>query len=279
MSVTIAESRAVADAVKRHGAVYQCGTQRRSVGQFRYAVGLAHKGLLGKLHTLHAEKSPKWVQWYETSLPPEPQPPREVIDWDMWLGPAPWRPYNSKIPTRRFWGGHLDFAGGSITEWGSHTADLCQWAARADDTSAVEYEPMPGRDVRARYADGTKLIFRGGIGRGTCGVRFEGDEGWIEVDDSGTISVEPRSLLTTEKLGSGYPADDHVRNFLDCVKSRALPAAHAEAAHRSITTCHAANICLRLQRKVKWDPAAEQFIGDEDANRLRARALRDPWRL
>jgi len=278
-SVTIGESRALVETVRRHAAVYQCGTQRRSVGHFQFAKDLVASGRLGELKALHAEKSPKWGEVYQDSLPPMPAPPREVIDWDLWLGPAPWRPYNAQYHARSYWGGHLDFAGGSITEWGSHTADLCQWAAGYDETSPVEYEPRPGRDVHARYADGVELIFRAPIGRGSCGVRFEGTEGWVEVDDSGTIATHPASLRGLHKFGRGYPADDHVRNFLDCVKSRRQPRAHAEAAHRSITACHCANIALRLGRKVTWDPAREEFPGDRDANGLRCRTIREPWRL
>jgi len=281
MSVTIAESRALSDTVRRHAAVYQCGTQRRSVGHFQFAIKLAREGKLGRLHTLVAEKARNWVDVYEDSLPPEPEPPREVLDWDLWLGPAPWRPYNAKYPSRRFWGGHLDFAGGSITEWGSHTVDLCQCAKGADETSPVEYTPAGerGKDVVARYADGVKLLIQRGLRFGSCPVRFEGDEGYVEVGDSGQMEVYPPSLMAEHRFPGGYPATDHVRNFLDCVKSRRRPRSHAEAVHRSISACHAANLCVRLGRKLTWDPVREEFVGDDDANRLRARTIREPWRL
>ena len=278
MSVTITEGRALVETMKRYGRIFQCGTQRRNVSQFMFAANLVHKGLLGELKTVHAEKAPNWHETYETVLPAEPEPPREVFDWDLWLGPAAWRPYNSKYASRGFWGGHLDFAGGSYTEWGSHTVDLCQWAARKDDTSPVLYH-LVGKDVEAYYEDGLKLVLRADIGRGSCGVRFVGTEGWIEVDDSGHIEVRPESLRSKRKLGKGYPVDDHVRDFLNSFKSRRQPAAPAEGAHRSITACHAANICRRLGRTVKWDTVKEEFIGDEQANRLSSRAYREPWRL
>lgn len=278
LSVCITESGHVADTVRRHGRVFQCGMQRRSLDHFRFAINLARSGMLGEIHTLHAEKAPNWIDPYQTVLPAEEEPAREVFDWDLWLGPAAWRPYNSQYPGRRFWGGHLDFAGGSITEWGSHTVDLCQMANDSDDTCAVEYEPK-GKDVEARYANGVKLVVRAGIGKGSCGVRFEGTEGWVQVDDSGQIDVHPKSLQSARRLGRGYPMNDHGRNFLDCFKSRRLPIAHAEAAHYSIMGCHVANICRRLQRPVKWDPVKEEFIGDEQANRMRTRAYRAPWRL
>lgn len=135
------------------------------------------------------------------------------------------------------------------------------------------------KDVVARYADGVRLVIRRGLRFGSCPVRFEGDEGWVEVGDSGQMEVHPASLMAERRFRGGYPADDHVRNFLDCVKSRKRPRSHAETVHRSISTCHAANICVRLGRKLTWDPIKEEFVGDEDANRLRSRTYRVPWRL
>ena len=278
LSVCISESRVVADTMRRHGRVFQCGMQRRSLDHFRFAINLVRNGMLGELHTMHAEKGPKWIDPYQTVLPAEPLPPREVLDWDLWLGPAAWRPYNSQYVGRQFWGGHLDFAGGSITEWGSHTVDLCQMANETDDTCAVEYEPK-GKDVEAKYADGVKLVIRSGIGRGSCGVRFEGAEGWVQVDDSGQIDVYPKSLQSARRLGKGYPMNDHARNFLDCFKTRRKPIANADVAHYSIMSSHVANICRRLGRPLKWDPAKEEFIGDAEANRMRTRAYRTPWLL
>ncbi len=280
VSVTVAESRALVETIRRHGAIFQCGTQRRNVGNFVFAVHLARSGKLGRLTALHAERA--WVETgvHFTTFPAEPEPPREVMAWDLWLGPAPWRAYSSRGYSRRFWRSHGDFSGGSITEWGSHTVDLCQWANRADDTAPVEYRQTgDSGDVTARYANGAELIIRKGLRFGSCPVRFEGEEGWIETGDSGQMEAYPASLLAERRFRGGYPANDHVREFLDCVKTRKQPRSTANAAHHSITACHCANICVRLGRTVKWDPAREEFLGDEDANRLRARAIREPWRL
>ncbi|HNY85546.1 MAG TPA: Gfo/Idh/MocA family oxidoreductase, partial [Candidatus Hydrogenedentes bacterium] len=121
MSVAISESRAVSDTMRRLGRVFQCGTQRRSIGNFRLAADLALSGKLGRLKELHAEEASGFKNIHETVLPAEPEPPREELDWNGWLGAALWRPYNSKYPQRGYWSDHLDFSGGSITEWGSHT--------------------------------------------------------------------------------------------------------------------------------------------------------------
>jgi predicted dehydrogenase len=281
VSVTIAESRAVAETMRRYGRIFQGGMQRRNVGQFRFAVDLARSGKLGKLRLMVAERARGFIRINRDELPAQPQPPREVMAWDLWLGPAPWRAYNSTIPTRQFWGAHLDFAGGSITEWGSHTVDLCQWANDADTTTPVRYEPAPpgSADVNAWYANGVKLEIRIGLRFGSCPVRFEGDAGYVEVGDSGQMEVRPASLLAERKFKGGFPADDHIRNFLNCVKSRAQPAANADAAHHSITAAHVANICRILGRPLKWDPAREEFIGDDQANRMRSRAYRQPWHV
>jgi predicted dehydrogenase len=194
----------------------------------------------------------------------------------MWLGPAPWRPYNRKYMERNFWGGHRDFAGGQITEWGSHTADLCQWANDADDTSPGQYELDEGTVV-AHYANGVKLVFQDGAW--PLHVRFVGTEGSVYVDDDGKMEAEPKSLLAGLKFGQGYPATNHVRDFLDCVKSRQTPIAPAEGAHRANSTCQIANICLQLGRTVEWDPARERFVDDPMADRKLVRAMRAPWQL
>lgn len=278
LSVTIAESRAVSDTMKRLGRIFQCGTQRRSISNFRFAAHLARSGKLGELKELHAEESEAFQVLLTHLQPAEEQPPREVMDWDRWLGPAQWRPYNHETPTRGFWSAHLDFSGGSVTEWGSHTVDLCQWANNSDDTGPVEFWQEGDRYI-GRYESGTKLIIRRGLRFGSCPVRFEGTEGWVETGDSGEIDAYPKSLLGNRWFEGGYPPDNHVRAFLDCVKTREQPIANAEVAHRSISACHVANFCKRLGRPVKWDPKTETCVGDEEANRLIARAYREPWYL
>ncbi len=278
MAVTLAEGRALCQAMERYGVIFQCGTQRRTVSRFAYAVELAQTGKLGELKTLYAEMAPaEWFKYHpHATLPPEPEPDPEVIDWDMWLGPAPWRPFNKTYLTRPFWMANYDFSCGMITEWGSHTVDLCQWANNADDTTPTEFEVVEGTIV-ARYANGVELVFE--EGKWPLHVRFVGSEGMIYVDDDGNVEAEPKSLLADRKFGKGYPQANHVRNFLDCVKSRRQPVAPAEGAHRANSTSQIANICLQLGRKLTFDPVKEQFVGDPMADRLLTRTIREPWRL
>lgn len=278
-SMTIAESIALAETIKRYGRIYQAGTQRRSVGNFKFAAGLVKTGKLGRLKAVHANTRPPATSHHW--LPAEPEPPKDVVDWDMWLGPCPWRPYNSRY-VRGGWRGFFDFHGGGILEWGSHTVDLCQWAAEKDHTAPVKYEPV-GNDVNAEYADGLKLIMRvgGWMGLGTCSVRYEGEDGWVEAGDTGRVAVYPESLRAeqTQFTERGTSPKTHVRNFLDCVKRRAPANANAQVASQSHIACHAAYIAWQLGRPLKFDPRANAFINDAEADRMRTRAMREPWRI
>ncbi|MFZ5830453.1 MAG: Gfo/Idh/MocA family protein [Planctomycetota bacterium] len=278
-SMTIAESRALADAMRRYGRIYQAGTQRRNIGNFLLAAELAHSGKLGKLTELHANTLDPAVthEW----LPAEPEPPKDEVDWDRWLGPCPWRPFN-KLYVQGRWRGHFDFHGGGILEWGSHTVDLCQWANQADDTTPILYEPNEG-GVTATYANGVKLIERstGWLGLGTCSVRYVGEGGWVETGDSGKMELFPDKLRSEHRVFTerGTAPVRHVRQFFDCVKSRKQPAANASVACQSHIACHASYISWQLGRTLKFDPAKDEFIGDEEANRMRSRAYREPWHI
>jgi len=283
-SMTIRETQELADTVNRYGRVFQAGTQRRNVDNFRFSCDLARSGKLGNIQTVHAgilnlREDHSW-------LPEEPLPSIEEIDWDAWLGPAPWRPYNKKYTQGR-WRGYYDFNGGAtLPEWGAHTIDLCQWAAGADGTAPVDYE-ADGDTIHATYANGIKLVMRlaGFSGEGdwvvpgTCPVRFEGDEGWIEAADSGKISANPKALekgLPEEGI-PGIDPSKHVREFLDCVKSRKKPAANVDVTRYGHIVSHAASIAWRLGRKVRFDPTKETFIDDDEANRMASRAVRAGW--
>ncbi|HYG35982.1 MAG TPA: Gfo/Idh/MocA family oxidoreductase [Clostridia bacterium] len=276
----IAQSLILAETFRRTGRVFQAGTQRRSLPNFMFAIDLARRGKLGKLQALHAHPGGLGTSmsgWAE----PEPEPDKEKIDWDMYLGPAAWRPFN-----RRWLDGFNFEKGGGLTgggclEWGSHCVDLCQWANDADNTAPVEYEPK-GKELHARYGNGVRLIMRndGWLPLGSCPVRFEGETGWVETADDGEIVASSPALLNGKGAKiSGYPANFHVRDFLDCVKTRAKTRANADAACQAHIACHAANIALFLNRKVQYDPVKNEFINDEQANRLRSEALREPWRI
>jgi hypothetical protein len=276
----IAQSLALRDVFRRTGRVFQAGTQRRSLPNFMFAIDLARFGKLGKLHTLYAH--PGGLGTSQSGwLPAEPEPERNSVDWNLYLGPAAWRPFNRRLLDAFNFEKGGGLVGGGCLEWGSHCVDLCQWANNADDTAPVEYEPKDGQ-LHARYPNGVKLILRndGWLKLGSCPVRFEGETGWVETGDSADMVASSDALLVGRGAKiAGYPADFHVRNFLDCVKSRGQTRANADVACQAHIACHAANVALYLNRKVLYDPVKNEFINDAEANRLRSEALREPWRI
>jgi predicted dehydrogenase len=292
-SMTIAESQALADVMRRTGVVYQAGTQRRSIANFILATDLCHTGRLGKLtavhaNTLHPATCHDW-------LPAQPEPPKDEVDWDLWLGPCPWRPYN-RAYIDRAWNGHFDFHGGGILEWGAHTVDLCNWAGTDDQKMPVTYEPTGLSYVASgpwdmkteggcicTYDNGLKLVMRsiGWLGLGTCCVRYEGENGWVETGDSGRMEFSSGELRGQQQQfkEAGTSPVSHVKNFLQCVKTRKPANSNAEVVARSHIICHAAYVAWQLGRTLKFDPVKVEFIGDDEANRMRSRALREPWRI
>ena len=229
---------------------------------------------------MHAAKAGK--DMYCEKLSPETEPDKAIVDWDMYLGPAAWRPFNPKLLDGFNFEKGGGLVGGGVLEWGSHCVDLCQWAV-GDCPPPVEYDAPKDGQLVARYENGCELIFRetGWIPLGSCPVRFEGETGWVEAGDSGKLVLSSPALLagrTVEEI-DGYPATYHVRDFLDCVKTRSQPKGNADAACNAHIACHAANIALHLGRTVKYDNTTHEFVNDEQANRLRSEALREPWRL
>jgi len=278
-TMTIAESQALADTYRRYGRIYQAGTQRRSISNFQFAADLCHSGKLGKLtavhaNTLHPAVSHDW-------LPAEPEPPKDQCDWDLWLGPCPWRPYHRQYVAGG-WRGFFDFHGGGILEWGAHTVDLCNWAGTNDQKMPIRYEPTPSGCI-ATYDNGLKLIMRdqGWMGLGTCSARYEGEDGWVETGDSGRPEFSSGQLRAEQKqfTEAGTSAVSHVKNFIESVKTRKLAHSNAAVVARSHIICHAAYIAWQLGRPLTFDPVKVEFVGDADANRMRSRALRDPWRI
>ena len=277
----IAQSLELAATYRRTGRVFQGGMQRRNLPGFAFAVHLAHSGRLGKLQTVHAHPGGMGTGTSGWAAA-EPLPEKSEVDWDLYLGPAAWRPYNRRHLNGFNFEKGGGMVGGGVLEWGSHCVDLCQWANSADDTAPVEYFPPEGGQASARYANGVKLVMRNGgwLGLGSCPVRYEGDKGWVETGDSGdVVTSSPDLLLGKAKKVGGYPANNHVRDFFNCVKTRGLPRANHEVACNTHIACHATNIAIFLNRKLTYDPKKHEFIGDEQANRLRSEAIRDPWRL
>jgi predicted dehydrogenase len=278
-SMTIAESQALADTMRRYDRIYQAGTQRRSVANFLFAAELCHTGKLGKLTAVHANTL--YPATIHDWLPAQPEPSLDECDWNLWLGPTPWRPYNQQY-TNGQWRNYFDFHGGGILEWGAHTVDLCNWAGVDDQTMPTLYEPTPSGCI-ATYDSGLKLVMRdeGWMGLGTCSVRYEGEDGWVETGDSGRLELSSGQLRSEQRQYAevGTSAVSHVKNFIDAVKTRRPAHSNAAVVATSHIICHAAYIAWQLGRPLKLDPKKVEFLDDAEANRMRSRALRDPWRI
>ncbi len=293
LSLTLEEGRVVSDAVQRCGRIFQIGSQQRSDTRFRKACELVRNGRVGKLHTI------KVGFGIDPGCEPQPvMPVPEWLDYDMWLGPAPWAPYTQKrvhpekISDRPGWLRISDYSAGMITGWGSHHNDIAQWGMGTEHTGPVEIEgraefPTDGLwDVHGRfhieytYANGVKVICADNE-ENQQGVVFEGSDGWVYVR-RGFIDANPRSLLE-ETIGPEetklYVSNHHKANFYECVRSRAETIAPVEVAHRSCAVCLLGDIAMRLGRKLRWDPAAERFANDDEANRMMARTQRSSWHL
>ena len=288
--MTIAEGQAVVEAARRYGRVYQTGTQRLSEGNFVFAIESARLGRLGKVHTTYAHIAP-WdaAEMRHDWMPEEPLPPKDEVDWDTWLGPCPWRPYN-KAYVSGGWRGHYDFHTSCIGEWGAHTFAQAQAGIDSLETSACEYHYVdnPTADGMVTvFPNGVKMILSRGdkYWHGSCGMRFDGPEGWIAVADgyskpdvsSPALMADYKKIVADYMARTGRPMN-HMRDFLDCVKSRRLTVAHPEMMYRTMSTVHGANICMWLKRDLKFDPVKVEF-NDPEANRLRSRAQREPWIL
>jgi hypothetical protein len=288
-SMTIVEGQAVVDAARRYGRVYQTGTQRLSEANFVFCIEMARSGRLGKLHTAYAAIPHGEAVLSHEWLPAMPEPPKEVCDWDAWLGPSPWRPYNKEYAAGS-WHGYYDLDTGGIGLFAAHTFAQCQAGINALDTSAVEYQYVPnrtGHGMVTRFPNGVNVVLlqdQKGMWKGACGMRFDGSEGWAAASDwdPKPLVSNPAMLGDFNKIVGDYMARtgrpmNHVRDFFNCVKSRRLTVANPEVMHRSMSCVHAANICMWLKRDMKYDPVKQEFVNDVEANRLRSRAMREPW--
>lgn len=303
LTLTVGQGHAMIRAVRSHGRILQTGSQYRSDEKCRFACELVRNGRIGQLKKITAlmpannvvDVGPGW----------KPMPVPEGFDYDLWLGPAPRAPYHSGRCFYRF-RFIRDYSGGQTTNFGAHSMDIAQCAMGTDLSGPVEFEdagsewPPPGGlyntatnvHFRARYANGVEVecVLR----KPFWGVRFEGTEGWINFDSDG-LTAQPASLLTSKitaaeiHLPRAVPEGskdagknhsfDHVHNFIAAVKGRRDPIEPVEIGHRTATICHLGNIAMLLKRKVRWDPAKEEIVGDAEAAAMLARPMRAPWSL
>ena len=289
--LTMAQGRKVVETAQRYGRVFQTGAQRLSEPNHVFAIEMARSGRLGPIHTVYAD-----IRWRDGMrrdwLPSEPEPPKADLDWDAWLGPCPWRPYNRSY-VYGGWYHFYDFAT-DVAMWGAHT--VAQALAGLDMTgvSSIAFEfAGPDQTMVTRLSNGIKLVLYRVAGSvwepckywyGACGERFDGPEGWAAAADGYARPdvSSPRLLRQFQKVLAEYTGRtqrslNHVRDFFDCVRTRRQPVANPEVMYRSMNICLAADICEQLQRNLTFDLDKAEFMGDPEANRLRSRAMRPPY--
>lgn len=273
LTLTIGEGRALVDAVRANGRICQAGTQRRSSASSRRACELVRSGRIGEVKSVDVYVSGGYPS--NAILPGQEVP--EGMDWNMFVGPAPFRPFNWKYVNNRGWIFYRDFGGGQgQTNWGSHIFDVAQWGLGMDDSGPVEIMPPQGKQpLTYKYANGVTMRRIEGSPRAI----FRGTKGSI---DESRCRSNP-SHLARSPLGPNdvhlYRSTDHYRNFIDCVYSRRRPVADVEVSYRSVSVCHLGNIARWLNRPLNWDPVKEDFVDDAEASALVDRPKRAPWRL
>jgi predicted dehydrogenase len=286
VTLTIAEGRALVDTCRRFAVIYQAGTQRRSTESYAFARDAVRRGRVGRLHTVEMQV------WAGPGIPHDsPAPPPDGLDYDMWLGQTPWKPY---VPARvNSWQYFWDTAEGILTDMGCHYTDQMQWVLDSDHTGPVEFEasgelPDPVKycsdtpitaTARCRYASGVEGVIHQRAGFTDRYIRYIGDEGWIQVDDETdrVTASAPAILSDLESGGTSWAnASAHIRDFTRSIRNRRPAQCNPEVAHRAITICQAWNISLRLGQKLQWDPVAERFDLPA-ANRMLFRQPRAPW--
>ena len=288
LSLTVAEGRAMCNATRRYGRILQAGTQQRSDARFRQACELARNGYLGKL-----EKVIVSVPGGHRVLKLEPGEVPADINYDLWLGPSPYKPYRKDLCGYN-WYFLTDYCAGWIQSWGVHHLDTATWGAPEFLESTLEvqgeaqFEPKGDADVsffwqvEAKTPSGLVMEFyddkSSPVGHG---CRFIGNKGWVHVTRAGIAASDPGILDIEIKPEEEhlYQSNDHMQNFIDCIKSRRDPVAPVEACHASTTLSLVADIATRVKRKVTWDWKKEQFINDDYAGRMLSRTMRTPWHL
>ena len=302
LSISIGEGRVMVDAARKYNRVVQMGTQQRSAAHYRDAIDYVKSGKLGKIRLVRAWAYQNWMG--DVPVIPDSEPPSSV-DYDFWLGPAPKRPFNKNRFHFNFrW--YFDYSGGLMTDWGAHMIDIANWGMGIKaPTSAMSVGGKYGYPDDAEETPDTQQVLWAfpdfsmvwehatAIGRGPeardHGVAFHGNDGMLVIDRGGwevyAETVTEGRKTTYKKIGlprqggSGDFHFEHVKNFVDCMRSRKRPNSDVEIGHNSMIACHLGNIAFRLGRQVKWDVEKEEIIGDKEAQRYVMREYRAPWKL
>jgi len=267
-TLTIREGRVMCDVARMYGRVFSGGSQR-VWNDHNWFHKMVRGGAIGDLKEIWVDCGPPSEDVF---LPGQPVP--DGLDWEMWLGPAPWRPYN-KAYHPYSWRPHRDFSGGQMTNWGAHNFGGALFAANLHETGPVEVIPPDGKDhpqLTYIFANGVRMYHKGGWGGTLC---FRGTKGEVPNRDKSKPKATPPDINIPNYKGKGGIFGD----FVHCVKTRERPFRDIEIAHRTVTVCHLGNIAYWLNRPLKWDPVKQEIIGDAEAARWLDRPRRAPWHI
>lgn len=285
-TLTIEEGRRLADAVKRRGALFAVGLEDRAVIHYHMLAEAVRNGAIGQLQRIEVGLLAK------AAFPKEaPAPVPADLNYDLWLGPAPFRPYTPSLTDAQVWRQVRDFSGGTLTDWGSHLVDTAAVANFSENSSPVRVEgsgeipPDSINDVPQRFK--LNYTFANGVTmhvtEGVPSIRFEGSKGWVGNRGwQGRLEASDMDIFRrkydpkTNRLWPRRPREQ--RDFLDCIKNGQPPMYDAESLHRLSTTLHLGAIAMELKRPLQWDPVKESFVGDKQANALRSRPQRNDWK-
>ncbi|HEY3324165.1 MAG TPA: Gfo/Idh/MocA family oxidoreductase [Planctomycetota bacterium] len=267
-TLTVREGRVMVETARRYGSVFSGGSQR-VWEDYNWFHRVVKAGGIGEVKEAWIDC---WGPSDECYLPPEPVPPG--LDWDMWLGPAPWAPFNKGRLNFRPW---RDYSGGGMTDWGAHNFGGALFTCGLQNTGPVEVIPPDGKDypqLTYKFANGIVFHHKGGWTGNIC---FRGTDGEIPERGFGKRRHHPGgpNIYIPNYKGKGGLVGD----FLHCVKTRERPFRDIEVAHRTVTVCHLGNIAYRLGRPFKFDPVKEEIVGDPEANKWLDRPKRGPWHL
>lgn len=280
LALTIAEGRAMVNAVRKYERVLQTGNMQRSWRDFRHACELVFNGYIGEIEEINVSVGEPVKQ---CDLPTEEVP--ETLEWNEWVGPSLYRGYHhilAPLPDDdrwAWWRGYRDFGGGYITDWGAHMFDIAQWALGMDESGPVEFNPpnVPAdTGLSMKYKNGA-VVNHKQWGKPNA-VQFIGSDGTIEVSRS-FLKTTPKHLAKmelTDKDKRLYFSDNHYQNWINAIKNRTKPVSDVETGHRTASVCNAINIAYELQRSLKWDPVSERF-DDDYANMMASRPYRGKW--
>jgi predicted dehydrogenase len=283
LSLTIAEARHMVNEVRKYSRVFQTGSMQRSDQKFRFACELVRNGYIGNLETIRVSIKTGFLP-HPVYCDLEAENVPDYLDWTMWLGPAPQRPFHHLIaPPITFrgwpeWRNYYDYSGGGMTDWGAHHIDIAQWGLGMDHSGPVKILPPNNKDINyLTYVYENGVILE--IDFESNYVLFSGSNGKIQVNRE-YLKTWPESLLSVHLKPDEihlYESNDHKANWLDCIRKRSRPICDVEIGCRSVTVCHLGNIAVQLDRPLKWDPVKEQFMNDEEANRMISRSRQSPW--